>query len=257
MRWGGLAGLVALAGCRQIFGIGDPGTSGADAPIGDSRYVDGDLRDSGPPVFDVCNPLDAALVGCWDFDGTVRDSSFRQLDIIASGTPPSYVPGHSGQAIVTDTTDLNVPEITDLDVSAVTIEAWLYVQIMPTGNGGGARSAILDNNNEYAMYLEPSGTLRCYAGAATADATSVIKLHQWTHVACTADGSKIVAYVDGAQIATGVMIGIPSTGTTGLTLGSDNPSGTGSRLIGRLDGVRLYGRVLSALEICRAHDPGC
>ena len=68
---------------------------------------------------------------------------------------------------------------------------------------------------------------------------------------------QILAYVNGVQVASGVMSGIPTSGTTGLTLGSDNPSGNGSRFSGKLDAVRLYSRALSATEICHAYNPLC
>ncbi|MEO6777193.1 MAG: LamG domain-containing protein [Kofleriaceae bacterium] len=247
MRW---AGLVVLVGCRQVFGIGDPGPTRGDAGLIDARS---DANFDAVPLIGLCNPADSMLVGCWDFDGTVTDSGPHHLDISPAGQVV-YSAGRIGQAVFSQPVDLDVAASPLFDVNAVTIEAWVYVIQMPTGN---VRAAILDNNNEYAMYVEPSGTLRCYAGLATADATNVVHADTWMHLACTGEGSTLRAYVDGAQVATGVMPAIPTGGTTGLTLGSDNPSGNGSRLDGLLDAVRLYSRALSAHEICHAYDPSC
>jgi hypothetical protein len=261
MRWVGVAGLVALwmlGGCRQIFGIGDPDPAAADArPMADARLSDGHVLPTDAPTFlQECSAQDTSLVGCWEFEGNLIDSGPHHLDLTASSAPPSFVAGHliGEDAIVTNSIDLNVADSAILDVNAVTIAAWVYVTTMP---GGNVHSSILDNNNEYALYVESNGSIRCYAGASTANMSNVIQPNQWTHVACTGEGSILRAYVDGVQVATGILAGIPTGSTTGLTLGSDNPSGSGSRLNGWLDDVRLYNRALSAKEVCRLHDPGC
>ncbi|MEP6862472.1 MAG: LamG domain-containing protein [Deltaproteobacteria bacterium] len=260
MRWVGVTGLVALwmlGGCRQIFGIGDPDPAGTgDAPpMADARLSDGHVPSDAPPFLQACSAQDTSLIGCWEFEGNLIDSGPHHFDVMPS-SPPSYVAGHTagGQAIVTNTIDLNVADSADLDVNSVTIAAWVYVTTMPAGN---VHSAILDNNSEYALYVESNGSIRCYAGASTANMSNVIMANTWTHVACTGGGSTLRAYVDGQQVATGILAGIPTGSTTGLTLGSDNPSGNGARLNGWLDDVRLYNRALSPKEVCRLHDPNC
>jgi hypothetical protein len=261
MRWVGMAALVALfmvGGCRQIFGIGDPDPAAAgDAPKqADARFSDGPHATDAPVFLQQCSVLDTSLVGCWEFDDNLNDSGPHHLDITGSVSPPAYVAGHTagGEAIVTNTIDLNVADSPILDVNAVTIAAWVYVTMLPDAN---KHWAVLDNNNQYALYVENNGSIRCYAGASTANMSGVIQANVWTHVACTGEGATLRAYVDGQQVATGILAGIPTSSTTGLTLGSDNPSGTGSRFQGWLDDVRLYNRALSADEICRIHDPGC
>lgn len=240
-----------LAGCRQIFGIDEPPLE-RDAPAHAIDAPRDGLGDTSPPDTELlCDPNAQGLVACWDFDGRLTDSGPQHLDIMP--VQVAYLTGHVGEAVVTDTTDLNVADSHALDVDAVTIEAWIYVATYPMAGG---RSAILDNNGQYAMYVEGNGTLRCYTGFATADNTDVIQLQVWTHIACTSDGTKLHAYVNGVEVAIGAGAGIPTAGTTGLTLGSDNPSGTGSRFTGRLDAVRLYGRMLTETEIRCAYNPG-
>jgi hypothetical protein len=256
MRWAGVVGLVALAGCRQIFGIGDPdpARTGDAPPMADANLIDGHQADAST-FLQQCSQSDTSLVGCWEFDNNLLDSGPHHFDIASGMSPPTYVAGHgSGEAIVTNTVDLNVADSPLLDVSAVTIAAWVYVTTMP---GMNTHSAILDNNNEYALYIESNGSIRCYAGASTANMSGVIQVNAWTHVACTGAGTTLRAYVNGAQVATGILAGIPTSSTTGLTLGSDNPSGNGSRLIGWLDDVRLYNRALSASEVCHLYNPLC
>jgi len=254
MRWVGVVGLVALCGCRQIFGIDTPTQATGDAPMqADARHPDARSADAST-FLEQCSPLDTSLVGCWEFDQNLTDSGPHHFDIVSGTMQPNYVLGHTGDAIVTNMADLNVADSDVLDVNAVTIAAWVYVSTMPQGQ---AHAAVLDNNNQYALYVEPNGQIRCYAGASTANVANVIQVNQWTHVACTGEGGQLHAFVDGQQVASGILAGIPTSGTTGLTLGSDNPSGSGSRLNGWLDDVRLYNRALSAIEICRLHDPNC
>jgi hypothetical protein len=261
MRWVGVAALVALfalGGCRQIFGIGDPDPAIAgDAPRqADARLDDGHVPTDGPAFLQQCSVTDTSLVGCWEFDNNLLDSGPHHFDVTGSSSPPSYVAGHitGSQAIVTNTIDLNVADSASLDVNAVTIAAWVYVTTMPDNN---AHAAVLDNNNEYALYVESNGSIRCYAGASTANMSNVIMVNTWTHVACTGEGGTLRAFVNGQQVATGILAGIPTGSTTGLTLGSDNPSGNGAHLNGWLDDVRLYNRALAPKEVCRLHDPNC
>lgn len=260
MRWVGLTGLVALllaGGCRQVFGIGDPDQAapGDASHMADAARVDGAIPTDGPAFLQDCSTLDTSIVGCWEFENSLADSGPHHFDIMASSSQPTYVAGHtSGEAIVTNMIDLNVADSAALDVNAVTIAAWVYVTTMPAMN---MHAAILDNNNEYALYIESNGSIRCYAGASTANMSNVIKVNEWMHVACTGEGSVLRAYVNGAQVATGILAGIPTSSTTGLTLGSDNPSGNGSRLNGWLDDVRLYNRALAASEVCHLYNPLC
>jgi len=77
----------------------------------------------------------------------------------------------------------------------------------------------------------------------------------WHHVICTFDGlsnqNGMKIYVDGSLVSTGSALGM-----TGSILNSINPfigsGGDGSdKFIGYVDGVRIYSRVLSSLEIPR------
>src|SRR5450432_1225690 len=114
--------------------------------------------------------------------------------------------------------------------------------------GAGQRMGIVDNNNQYALFLYVNG-VRCYSGTTTIDLLTIVPIGAWTHVACTSDGVHATAWVNGTKM-TGPTMTIPITGLTGLSLGSDNPAGSGSRLEGALDAVRLYSVVRSDTEIC-------
>src|SRR4051812_2675386 len=99
MRWAGVAALVALValgGCRQIFGIGDPdpATSGDAPPMPDARISDGHVADA-PTFLQECSVTDTSLVGCWEFDNNLLDSGPHHFDLVAPSMPPTYVPGHT------------------------------------------------------------------------------------------------------------------------------------------------------------------
>jgi len=200
-----------------------------------------------PPSF--CDPADPQLMVCYEFEGDTKDSSAHHLD--ATMVNVSFPPGKVGKAMQFGATSAaDVADSAVFDVAALTIEMWINPSQLPsTGN----RFDLLDMNGQYVFSMEPSGDLKCALIGAPSLPSAVANLTtgRWTHVACTYDGATVAVYVDGVVTATASGGGALSTGgNTGISLAADNPPGSGSRLIGLIDEVRLMNVARTPAQIC-------
>ena len=235
-----IAAAIACSSCREVLGLDDPVLARADA----GREVDGANGAGDTPSASLC--ADATLVACYEFENTVADGSPHHLDPDVA-TNVSYAPGEVGQALVVGTaTEVDVADSPLFDVTQYTIEAWIQVSQLPDSS---SRAGVLDCDQQYGMFVLPAGTLSCNANQVSISAGQVVP-GTWTHVACTDDGTEVRAYVGGVLVGELPESGIGSSGTTGITLGGNNPPGGGQPLDGLLDELRLFSVVRSASQIC-------
>ena len=241
---GGMRGLLGTllalcAGCAFDPGAGEHKPLDA-SPMGD---VAAD-RAGDTPASAFCDPQDPTLVACFELDGSTSDRSGSALSPMAANV--TFVPGRVGMAAHFDaTTSLDIPETAALDVPAVTIEAWIRAAIP----GAGLRSGVLDNQGQYSLYLYPAGALRCHGF----DVAANISAQTWTHVACTYDGANRV-YVNGMKVGEDAGGGgaLATIGTTGISIGADNPPGSGSPLLGEIDQLRIFSVARTDAQIAAA-----
>ena len=206
-----------------------------DAPADavDARAIDA------APAF--CDPSDATLIACYEFENTTTDASGHSLD--ASSTGVTYVAGHRGQAAHADgTTQMNVAENALLDPQAITIEAWIRAPLPATGT----RAGIIDNQNEWGFFLQPGGQLQ----GVNLTSAAQVPASTWTHVALTYDGTTC-HYVNGVQVGATGGGGSPlsNAGVDGISIAADNPPGAGSPLDGDIDELRIYSVARTAAQI--------
>lgn len=77
-------------------------------------------------------------------------------------------------------------------------------------------------------------------------------VNAWTHVAMTYDGTRLVLYVNGLQVATNPAGGTIQSTASPLWIGGNTPYGEFFR--GVLDDVRVYNRALTPTEIQTIRD---
>jgi hypothetical protein len=192
-----------------------------------------------------CDPQDPDLVACYEFEDTTDDASGHNLDATSSNI--AYVTGKQGKAMSFGaTSSAEVADSTLLDVSGLTIEAWIKPTQLPTT---GMRMGIVDMNGQWGFFLEDTGEVRCIANVAAQGGT--ITANQWAHVACTYDNGSTTAWVNGGSVATTTGgTGLATASTSGMSIAADNPAGSGSRLIGLIDQLRIFGRARTGPELC-------
>jgi len=203
---------------------------------------------------------DSALLGWWRFDqeaGNIAwDDSGYGHDLILSG--PRWVTGLAGGALDFDgDADYGrVPASSMLnDLEALTITAWIYPRI-------DAHWHILDKGDgDKRLYAE--GTQRTLNGrirytgvhAHSESAGNTLTLERWQHVAMGWSRSSGVTrlYHNGREVdyrERDQATGVPLVDTShAYTLGARGAFGEVTFFDGRMDEVRLYGRVLDVQEI--------
>ncbi|HET7501887.1 MAG TPA: LamG domain-containing protein [Kofleriaceae bacterium] len=236
---------VALGGCG--FRV---------APAADDTAAMIDAPPPAPPR-QICASPEPGVVACYDFDGDTNDASPNHLDLSANNL--TFVPSLAGMATqfaADSTTDTNDTDA--FDVSALTIELWIQPARLPLLP---EHAVIMDVNAQYALHLQPDGRISCVLVGASALAIPLdaplsarVIIGEWTHVACTYDGTNGAIYINGAPATTG-MIGGPlhTSGSDGMSVGGENPpkDGDRSRFIGLIDEFRLMSVARSAADICQ------
>ncbi len=134
------------------------------------------------------------------------------------------------------------------DSTAMTITAWVKRE------STGACETIIAQNYQQSFWFgfcSPAGNLRFYrSGGASADSTGTVPAGQWTHVTVIYDGFFVAFYLDGAPAGLQPLANSGPGTSDPITIGGDFTEGSYNYgFTGLLDEIKIYGRVLGALEI--------
>jgi len=222
-----------------------------EEPVDAALVVDGppgsiDGAGDAPVTAGFCDPGDPTLRLCLPFEGNATDGSSTATPVITSSI--TFATGQVGMAVaVTGTSRIDIAETPALDIAHMTVEAWINVQPLPASG----RSGVMDNNGQWGLFVLTGGDLRC-TPATGITASSVIQAGQWTHVACTYDGTTELLYVDGTVVGTVTSAGtLPTAGVDGASIAGDNPPGP-DRLLGMVDQLRVFSEARTPAQICAA-----
>ncbi len=221
--------------------------------------------------------LQNGLVGWWTFDGktinwatgVVSDQSGQGNNGQLTGgmsTTTSSVPGKIGQALQfgtvgNESTDYRMTLASDIiGTSAASVCVWAY----PTDWGGGPGQLLgrfVDNGSFTFTYGNDTGqadleSVSGTVGVPTSSGNGTVSLNVWQHFCVTRDTSGSTNfYKNGAHIGTANQTGgTPLAGTTQFTI-ADRQS-LAREVIGKLDDMRIYNRILSAAEIAQLYSLG-
>jgi hypothetical protein len=140
---------------------------------------------------------------------------------------------------------------------AFTVAGWIKPAITP-----GNRIGLFGQNDCVEFGFIGGTTLQCWTpGGGSVNATYTPAMNTWHHVAAVGNGSTIVVYVDGAQIASGgITTTSYGTSTDHFKIGGggifDVQTVNGNYFNGQIDEVLAYHRALSAAEIQSLYDAG-
>jgi hypothetical protein len=228
--------LIALVGCRQIYGLSDPHGIEIDADNPDTSAIA--LGDAGDPT----------LAAYWTFDalgnGVTPDVSGHGHDATCMANRcPTVVDGMFGNALSFALTPMTVsPNIMFAGDAPLSITAWIKVV-----------DATVDKNA--CIVSQPAGIQLCIRDDRTVTFTtrgigavrsgSEFLANTWVFVAGVYAADPEV-YI-GSAVTVGQGDGVAGNGVItlgGSTEGDDNESFTGD-----IDNVRIYTRALDADEI--------
>lgn len=149
----------------------------------------------------------AELIKVTDLSGNKNDAfvntqggeSAKKLNVKPSG-PPAVIEGKFGSALYFDGTNfLEVLTSKTLEItSQITIEAWIKPDVLTLG---ADNMTVLTKDCAYYMVLRDNGFLANYLYGTTSPGYHLskkpLKAQEWSHIAITFDGKKIILYIDG------------------------------------------------------------
>jgi len=201
----------------------------------------------------------AGLIAAYAFDDgggvTAIDASGSGNTGTVSGATFTTL-GKNGGALSFDGINdrMDVADATSLDLTTgMTLEAW----VNPAA-GSGYRTVVLKDvpgDLSYSLYSsgsggtdgKPNAWVRINSTSTGAAGTGTLPVNTWSFLAATFNGSSLVLYVNGAQVASKPVGGSIRTSDNPLHVGG-NPI-WGEYFAGLIDDVRVYNRALSVAEI--------
>jgi hypothetical protein len=220
-----------------------PATVPSPTSIGSEAATDAGLDGiDGTALTPGCDPSDPTLMLCLDFEDGVRDLSSHAQPVDVAGSITYAAGPHGRAAVLTTTSRLHVANGTAWTYSALSIEMRVSPLELPAS---GARAGLLDKDFAFGLFLHPDGVVDCFMTAHVS--AGVASIGKWTALACVDDGTNVVLYADGAQVASAAVAGsLPLSGEL-VAIGGNSPDG--EPFIGRIDDVRVFSRALTPSEI--------
>jgi hypothetical protein len=206
------------------------------------------------PVWAQYSPPSNGLVGWWRGEGGANDSSGNGHNGVLQGGM-GFTNGLFGQAFACGTQKRAVvPDDPAFALTNFTIGAWLNVQ----ADSWSAFGRMSSSWGPYSLSGNLDGSIGLYINSRNGTQDDFLRVpisyHQWHQVTVSMDSTAglMSLYMDGVLAAQKSTAAVPVTtlnpsATTGLGLG--NSTSYDFPMLGALDEVVLYSRVLSAAEV--------
>jgi hypothetical protein len=280
-EWGGAAGKTSSAGSGGSPGAGGDGTaagpmnggedtggtSAAGHPNGGSggstTTQGGEGGEAGtvdmpPPCTPAELPDAAGPVAAYDLNegsgNVIGDSSASKYDAALAGGA-WVATGHTkgGIKFSSEGQRITLPAEALNSLDELTVTAWVNLTSAPAG------STLLDigtdADNHLALQVSDGTNLRLVVKTATVavtlTGTYAVPLNRWTQVAFTLGDGKATIYLDGRPFARGDVALKPSDLGATARAWVGQARGTGANLLGTIDDLAFYGRVLDQRELMR------
>ncbi len=209
------------------------------------------------------------LVAYYPFDGDANDYSGNgnHGTIIGNVVPATDRHGNPngayrfpGQAF----NYISVPDAEILHLNSFTLSAWVYTDADNYGSGYLINKGRDITNGSYRLNVTGVGAQNEYSGNNGVGIENSPEVNQWHMITGTVEGDQARFYVDGVLQSEGTLSHPFSYGNSEpLTLGchyySGVPSNWAYTLLGVMDEVRIYSRVLTHQEVMQLYaiDNGC
>jgi hypothetical protein len=243
-------------GCRIGFDPLDPGVS-EGVGVDSSVLPAADAAQEPMAQLRVWLPMDDEIA-----DGVVKDRSGNNAHATCTGACPKLVPGRIGLAVSDfspNATGLELPDGPHWHLAQFSLAAWArFTRERHHSDHATIISKPLrdDEANSYQLQIRSTGQLACMvtnaSGRTLVTAPDAFPIREWTHTACTYDGSMLRLYINGQLVgAPALAVGIDYD-THSLYVGADRNAGKPAQdFDGDLDEVRVYDGVLSDAELAQ------
>ena len=132
---------------------------------------------------------------------------------------------------------------TDFFSDNFTISTWVnFLSLSPI------QHILAKGDNDGVSFRTYNDELRIYVGSVLTGKTGAFTINNWYQVVATYNGTNTSLYIDGVNVAEGVIGAINYETYTQTTIGA-NKDGTANFMNGTIDEVRIYNRSLSPIEI--------
>jgi predicted secreted protein len=149
-----------------------------------------------------------------------------------------------------------VPATAHLDVTALTVEAWVYSKNYADNMGVFEKTTNGNVNTQYSLYFDATGvkfqTTNNSAVTATLSATHAeagIVNGNWYHIAVVYDGVKKYIYVNGVEKKSIGYTQTLATNPAGVSFVGKLGAGASFEFLGNIDNVRVWNVAKTATEI--------
>jgi cysteine-rich repeat protein len=262
-------GVPVDAGAESGAAGADPndGTAGAGGDGNQPGRTTLGVLDAGP----ACVPRHQGLLHFWPAEGDTRDVVAGLDGVLEGGS--TFASGMVGQAFsfVGDGSGIWIPGSDGIALQELTLAMWVQTRSLPAGAGSGTvlakqatgQPGTAPGQASYAVEIDASGrpVFSLWDGiqALRIVSSSGLANGAWHHIVASRRGSLMLLYVDGVEVASGVIDGAIAYGPgAGLDLefGSFLSYGTSRALDGLVDEVSIFDRALDATEIQEIHQSG-
>jgi hypothetical protein len=199
------------------------------------------------------------LVAYYPFDGDVNDYSGygNHGTIIGNVVPATDRHGNPNGAYRFPGDPFNyisVPDVEILHLNSFSLSAWVYSDAEDYGSGYLINKGRDINNGSYRLCVRGIGATTQYGGTNDAGIDENPELGRWHMITGTVEGNQARFYIDGVLKAEETLSNAFSNNNTEpLTFGCHYYNGVPSMwaytLLGVLDEVRIYNRVLTPQEV--------
>ena len=113
-------------------------------------------------------------------------------------------------------------------------------------------ASILRNEGQYVMLIDGSGRVGCQMAGVTVMSDQYaphVYPGGWSHIACTFDGSKVKAFIDGGSVDCASGSQLTKSSTQGITIAPNFRGG--------IDGVRIYADDIGSALCGHAGNTNC
>lgn len=185
----------------------------------------------------------SGLIGYWKMDGD-WDDSVANHHATANGATLTTGQIGAGAGSFLNGNSASIPYSSDFDLDQFSIELSFQADSIP----GSYTTIIARNDNEYGIWIHPSGAIECSGDYFYLPSSTTLSLGSWHHIVCVIDRTAgITLYVDGVLDNSVVDTWTWAFQPVTINIGTDSFGDPG--LNGTIDEISFYNLLLTEEQV--------